>query len=77
MKAQPEQAADIYLKVTKAKIDRDLLLSVIRNPQVQFTVQPQRTLELGQFLQRVGAIQRTPQSVGEYFFADPRITSGN
>lgn len=77
VQAQPEQAADIYLKVTKAKIDRDLLLSVIRNPQVQFTVQPQRTLELGQFLQRVGAIQRTPQSVGEYFFADPRITSGN
>lgn len=75
--ANPEQAADIYLKVTKAKIDRDLLLSVIRNPQVQFTVQPQRTLELGQFLQRVGAIKQTPQNIQNYFFEDPRITSGN
>ena len=49
----PEQAADIYLKVTGGKQDRKLVLDVIRSPQVEFTVQPQRTLALGQFLQRV------------------------
>lgn len=74
---QPEQAADIYLKVTGGKLDRQLLLGVIRNPQVQFTVQPQRTLPLGQFLHRVGSIKQQPQTLSDYFFDDPRVAGGN
>jgi NitT/TauT family transport system substrate-binding protein len=73
----PEQAADIYLKVSGGKQDRKLVLDVIRNPQVQFTVQPQRTLELGQFLQRVGAIKTTPTQLSDYFFDDPRVAGGS
>ena len=38
--ANPEKAADIYIKVSGAKIDRDLLLKVIKNPQVQFKTAP-------------------------------------
>ena len=73
----PEQAADIYLKVTGGKQDRQLVLDVIRSPQVQFTVQPQRTLALGQFLHRVGAIKNAPAQLGDYFFDDPRVAGGN
>ena len=73
----PEQAADIYLKVSGAKQDRQLVLDVIRNPQVEFTVQPQRTLELGQFLHRVGAIKNQPTQLSDYFFDDPRVSGGN
>lgn len=73
----PEQAADIYLKQSGGKLDRQLVLGVIRNPQVEFTVQPQRTLELGQFLHRIGAIKNAPKTVNDYFFADARISSGN
>ena len=41
--ANPEKAADIYLKVSGAKIDRELLLKIIKNPQVQFKTAPQNT----------------------------------
>ncbi|WP_370680021.1 ABC transporter substrate-binding protein [Comamonas sp. GB3 AK4-5] len=75
--AQPEQAADIYLKVNHSNVDRKLLLQVIRNPQVQFKVQPQNTLALGQFMQRVGAIKATPTQISDYFFDDPRVAGGN
>jgi NitT/TauT family transport system substrate-binding protein len=34
--ANPEAAADTYLRVNKAGIDRNLLLNIIKNPQVQF-----------------------------------------
>lgn len=44
--ANPEQAADTYLRVTGAKVDRELLLKVIRNPEVQFKVTPQNTFGL-------------------------------
>ena len=73
--ANPEAAADIYLKRNKSGLDRNLLLSIIKNPQIQFKVAPQNTLGLAQFLHRVGAIKNQPASWKDYFFDDP-VTSG-
>ncbi len=75
VRENPEAAADIYIKTSGAKIDRDLLLGVITNPEVTFTIIPQNTLGLGQFLHRVGAIKTEPKALTDYFFADPRISS--
>lgn len=75
--AQPEQAADIYLRVTGAKTDRNLLLQIIRNPEVQFKTAPENTLVLGEFLQRVGAIRNKPGSVKDYFFPEAIAASGS
>ena len=73
--ANPEAAADIYLKRNKSGLDRKLLLSIISNPQIQFKVAPENTLGLAQFLHRVGAIRQQPTSWKDYFFDDP-VTSG-
>ena len=75
--AQPERAADIYLKVTGAKTDRALLLKIIKNPEVQFKTRPENTLGLGQFLHRVGAIRNAPQTVQDYFFDDAHIAGAS
>lgn len=75
--ANPEKAADIYIKAAGGKVDRDLLLKVIKNPEVTFKVEPQNTLGLGQFLHRVGAIKNEPKALGDYFFTDPRIAAGS
>lgn len=75
--ANPEAAADIYIRVNQAKTDRNLLLSVIRNPQVQFKVAPQNTFALAQFMYRVGAIRNEPKSWKDYFFDDPATASGS
>ncbi|WP_343590271.1 ABC transporter substrate-binding protein [Paracidovorax wautersii] len=75
--AQPEKAADIYLKVTGAKTDRALLLKIIKNPEVQFKTRPENTLGLGQFLHRVGAIRNAPQTVQDYFFDDAHIAGAS
>jgi NitT/TauT family transport system substrate-binding protein len=75
--ANPDKAADAYLRVTGAKIDRDLLVKVIRNPEVQFKIAPQNTLGLATFLHRVGAIRNQPASARDYFFPDPQVASGN
>ncbi|MBP0581299.1 ABC transporter substrate-binding protein [Labrys sp. LIt4] len=73
----PEAAADIYLAVTGAKTDRNLLLQIIRNPEVSFKIAPDNTLGLGQFLYRVGAIRNEPKSLSDYFFDEPRISGGS
>lgn len=74
--ANPEGAADAYLRVSKSKVDRALLLKILKNPQVQFKIAPQNTYSLAQFLHRVGAIKNQPASWRDYFFDDPAIGQG-
>jgi NitT/TauT family transport system substrate-binding protein len=73
----PEQAADIYQRNEGSKVPRELLLKVIRNPEVQFKIAPQNTLALAEFMHRVGAIKNKPTSVKDYFFDDPHNASGS
>ena len=75
--ANPEKAADIYLKVGNAKIDRALLLKIIKNPEVRFTTTPQNTYALAEFMHRVGAIKNRPASAKDYFFDDAQNAAGN
>jgi NitT/TauT family transport system substrate-binding protein len=75
--ANPQKAADIYIKASNSRIDRDLLLKVIKNPEVTFKIEPQNTLGLGQFMHRVGAIKTEPKALDEYFFVNPRVAAGS
>ena len=77
VRANPDAAADVYLKVNKSNIDRALLLSIIKNPQVEFKVAPQNTLGIAQFLHDVGAIKNRPASWKDYFFDDPVTLGGS
>ena len=73
----PGLAADAYLRVTKGKIDRALLLKVIKDPQIQFKVAPQNTLGMATFLQQAGAIKNKPASWRDYFFEHPALAKGS
>ncbi|WP_234484892.1 ABC transporter substrate-binding protein [Noviherbaspirillum pedocola] len=75
IRANPEGAADIYLK--RNSIDRALLLSIVKDPQVQFKVAPENTLGLAQFMHKVGAIRNRPASWKDYFFDDPATAGGS
>lgn len=73
----PEAAADLYIRVNKARIDRALLVKVLRNPQVQFKITPQNTFPLAAFMHRVGAIKNQPKSWQDYFFQDAATAQGS
>jgi NitT/TauT family transport system substrate-binding protein len=75
--ANPEAAADLYIRVNKARIDRALLVKILKNPQVQFKVTPQNTYPLADFMHRVGAIKNRPASWQDYFFQDPATAQGS
>jgi NitT/TauT family transport system substrate-binding protein len=70
-------AAEIYIRVTGAKIGKDALLKIIDDPRFQFTVTPTNTYPLAVFLHRVGALKNKPASWQDYFFADPRLGAGS
>jgi hypothetical protein len=48
-------------------VDRNLLLKIFANPQVQFKIAPQNTYGLAQFLHRVSAIRNLPDNWRDYF----------
>ncbi|RMX03563.1 ABC transporter substrate-binding protein [Corticibacter populi] len=73
----PEEAADIFIRVTDSKTDRGLILQVLKNPEVTFTTTPHNTLQLGEFLHRVGAIKNKPERLTDYFFDDAHIQGGS
>jgi NitT/TauT family transport system substrate-binding protein len=75
--ANPEKAADTYLRVTGAKIDRDFLVRIVKNPEVQFKIAPENTFALASFLHRVGVIRNKPASAKDYFFPDAHVASGS
>ncbi len=75
--SDPEKAADIYIRVNDSKIDRNLLLKILRDPQVQFKTAPQNTLGLAQSMYRTGAIRNEPKSWRDYFFDDPATAGGS
>lgn len=77
VKADPEKAADIYLRNNKSKVDRALLLKIIRNPEVEFKLTPENTFALADFMHRVGAIKTKPASVRDYFFDDAHLAGGS
>lgn len=74
---KPEAAADAYLRSGQGAIDRALLLSILRNPEVQFKLTPQNTLTLATFMHRIGAIRNAPKSARDYFFDDPHNAAAN
>jgi NitT/TauT family transport system substrate-binding protein len=75
--ANPEGAADIYLRVNEGQLDRKLLISIIKNPEVQFKLTPENTFKLATFMHSVGAIKNKPASAKDYFFDDPHSAAAN
>lgn len=70
-------AADTYIRVSHANIDRAQLIKIIENPQFEFTITPKNTYPMAEFLYRVGAIKNKPTSWQDYFFQDPKLGDGS
>jgi NitT/TauT family transport system substrate-binding protein len=73
----PEKAADIFIRTNQSGVDRALLLKIIRNPEVEFKLQPQNTYALAEFMHRIGAIKNKPASARDYLFDDAHNAAAN
>ena len=77
VRANPEKAADIFIRTNNSKVDRALLLKLIKSPEVEFKLTPQGTYALADFMHRIGAIRNKPASAREYFFDDAHNAAAN
>jgi NitT/TauT family transport system substrate-binding protein len=77
VRKDPEKAADIFIRTNQSGVDRKLLLSIIKNPEVEYKLTPQNTFALADFMHRVGAIKNKPASAKDYFFDDAHNAAAN
>lgn len=75
--ANKEEAADIYIKVEKSKLERAFLLELLNDPQTAFGVTPERTFTYAEFLHRVGALKTKAESWQDYFFEEIHDRAGS
>lgn len=72
-----KEAADIYVKVEKSKLDPAFVAEVLSDPDTQYTLVPLGTLKFADFMNRIGAIRAKPTSFKDFTFEDLHSASGS
>lgn len=60
IKANPAEAAQLYIKAENSKLDPAFVEAIIRDPQINFTTQPERVDAFTDFEYRIGLIKQKP-----------------
>ena len=66
--ANPAEAAQIYLDVTKEKLTVDELVAIIKDPTTRISTTPFNTMIFATYMHNTGQIKALPSSWKDYFF---------
>ncbi|WP_188261952.1 ABC transporter substrate-binding protein [Azospirillum tabaci] len=75
--ADHSAAADIYLAQNRGDLDKAFVISILDDPDNQFTVAPARVGVFADFMHKVGAIKNKPASWKDLFFEDLHGETGS
>jgi NitT/TauT family transport system substrate-binding protein len=64
------RAAEVYSEEGGGKEKVDFLLKIMEDPQVHYTLAPERILPYAQFMHKVGIIKHEPESWKDLFFPE-------
>lgn len=67
IKANPAEAAGLYIRAEKSKLAPDFVEAIIRDPDINFTVVPEKAEVFADFQYRVGTIKVKPASWKDLF----------
>ncbi|MEP9348126.1 ABC transporter substrate-binding protein [Xanthobacter sp. KR7-225] len=77
IKANPRQAAEIFIAAEKSKLPLDFVEEMIKDPDVIFTSSPQNLMVYAEFMQRNGAIKNKAENWKTLFFPPVHTRSGS
>ena len=75
--ADKRRAAEMYVKEGNNKDNVDKILAIMNDPQVRFTLAPERVLPYAQFMHQVGTLKNRPTSWKDMFFPDIHDMAGS
>ena len=75
--AEPEQAVQDYLAISRDPTQPAELVSLLRQPDMVFDVKPEGTLPFSNFLNQVGLLRSAPRAWTDYFLPDAATLGGS
>ena len=75
--ADKRRAAEMYVKEGNNKDNVDKILAIMNDPQVRYTMAPERVLLYAQFMHQVGTLKNRPTSWKDMFFPDIHDLAGS
>jgi NitT/TauT family transport system substrate-binding protein len=78
IKADLKRAAGLYKSFTKSKLDIKDIEAMVGDPnEIDYTTQPQRTMEFAKFMHSIKAIKNLPADWKEYYWENNYDLSGS
>ncbi len=71
------KAAELYVAEGGGKESVDKILAIMNDPQIRYTLAPERILPFAQFMHQVGTLKTKPASWKDLFFPDIYELSGS
>jgi NitT/TauT family transport system substrate-binding protein len=77
IKANPREAAQIYLTATKDKNSLDALEKMVADPDVEYTTTPVNVMKFVDFMHKVGRLKKKPATWKDMFFPEAHGLNGS
>jgi len=77
IKADKPAAAQTYIRVEQSKLPLALVEQIVKDPEIDFTVVPQRTFIYAEKLQELGVLKNKAASWKDYFFEEAHGGAGS
>lgn len=77
VKTNPDEAVDIYIRQQKSRLDPELIRKIVKDPEVDFTITPQRTFVYAKKMHELGILKQKPNDWKDYFFPEVHGRSGS
>ena len=77
IKNDKQEAARLYLRVSKEPSSVEEVLALLSDIYIQFTLAPKNTFSYSKFMFKIGAIRNQPEDWRDLFFSDPRLAVGS
>jgi NitT/TauT family transport system substrate-binding protein len=77
IRTDKKRAAEIYLAVTKEKTTVEDLVSMLKNPKINFKLAPSATFPVAEFMFDIGRVKTKAASWKDYFFPSAHDLSGS
>jgi len=71
------RAAAIYVKAEPSKLPADYFAKLLEEPDVRFTLAPENTVKIAEYLARIGSLKQKPSDWKQTFFPDVHAERGN
>ena len=77
IRANKAAAAEAYIRVEHSKLPLALVQRIVEDPEIDFTVEPQRTFVYAQKLHELGVLKHQAASWQDYFFPEAHERPGS